>query len=91
MLKLQRQGRSIDLNTLEDSNEVFSDTSIIYGDGSDKEINNEIYDDPSNNQSALDLSAIETNNDIGRMQERSPRSQILHQGTKPKFPNQEPY
>ena len=85
MLKLQRQGRSIDLNTLEDSNEVFSDTSIIYGDGSDKEINNEIYDDPLTNQSALDLSAIETNINFGGVQERSPRSQILHQGTKQKY------
>ena len=41
MLKLQRHGRTINNDsTLEDRNETFSDTSIIYGD--DNEIENTI-------------------------------------------------
>ena len=65
LLKLQRHGRKIDLNTIEDRN--VSDASIIYGSDNviDKEINSVIPVNYSTNQSALDSSAIESYSDFG--------------------------
>ena len=84
MLKQQRFGRSIDLSTLSGGNEVFSDTSIIYGDGSDKEIKNTatINSNFTTDQtSVLELSTIEENSASASafgVQVRSPTSQILY-------------
>ena len=47
MLKLQRHGRKIDLNTMEDQN--ISDASIIYGSDNDKKTKNAIGDKEINN------------------------------------------
>ena len=67
MLQLQKQGRTIDLNTLENYN--VSDASIIYGCDSDhenvQEIDKKIGVNSSTNQAALDHSAIHTNCDVG--------------------------
>ena len=79
-LKLQRHGRTISL--LDDSDEIFSDTSLIYG-------NEESEPSKSNiNQVSpqLDITATSNMEQYGTSENEllSPRSRILHKGTQPK-------